>query len=86
VNPVALQLNVALTLRNLALLHLQAGNLSQAAEESQEAVSINRERWKGNAAAAGDDLAKCLVIASMAQKESTVKCQLMPEAATVAQS
>jgi hypothetical protein len=43
-NPAIYQPDVARTLINLALLNLQAGNISQAAEESQEAVSINRER------------------------------------------
>jgi tetratricopeptide (TPR) repeat protein len=84
-NPAAYQ-PVATTLNNLAVLHLQAGNLSQATEESQEAVSINRERWKENAVVAGDDLAKSLIIASVVQEELSVKCRLLREAASVAQS
>ena len=85
-NAAAHQPDVAETLNNLVILHLQAGNLSQANEESREAVSINRERWKANAAVSGDDLAKSLMVASMAQTESATKCQLVREAASVAQT
>jgi parvulin-like peptidyl-prolyl isomerase len=51
-----------------------------------EAVSINRERWKTNGAVAGDDLAKCLLVLSAAQKDSSTECQLLREAVSVAQS
>jgi len=72
-------------LNEIAVLHLRTGKLSQAVRESQEAVSINRERWKSNAVVAGDDFAESLMTASMAQKKSTTKCQMMGEAVAVAQ-
>ena len=85
-NPAAYEPDVAQTLNNLAFLHLQTGNLSRATEESREAVSINRERWKANATVAGDDLAKSLIVASLAQTDSSTKCKLVLEAASVAQT
>ena len=69
-----------------AAIILAPEELSQAAAESQEAVDINRELWKANAALAGDDLAKCLMILSMAQKDLSAGCHLVQEAAGVAQS
>ena len=77
---------MAQTLGYLAFLHFETENLPQAAKEIEEAVSINRERWKANSNVAADDLARSLIIASLVQQGSSAKCQLTREAASVAQN
>ena len=84
-NPAAYEPYVAVTLDNLATMYLQAANPAEADIENREAVSINRERWRRNPVASGDDLARSLIIASKVQSESIAKCQLVHEAARIAQ-
>ncbi len=82
-NPAAYQPNLATTLNNFALLHVETGNLMQAGRESEEAISINWERWKTNPTVAADGSARSLMIASFFQQQSSVKCQLQREAASI---
>ena len=76
---------VAGMLYMLALVHIAMKNLPQAKMEIEECVDINRKRSKANPEA-GDDLARSLIIATVTQQESTRKCELASEAASVAQS
>lgn len=76
---------VAGMLYMLALVHIAMKNLPQAKMEIEECVDINRKRSKANPEA-GDDLARSLIIATVTQQESTRKCELASEAASVAQN
>ena len=49
-------------------------------------MTVNRERWKANPDAVGDDLAWSLIIDTATQQDSSDRCKLAHEAVSVAQS
>jgi hypothetical protein len=70
----------------MAVLYIDTNNLTKAAKEVEEALNINRERWKANPALAADDLIRSLLISIQTHQESSTKCQLAKEAVSVAYS
>lgn len=72
------------TLNDLAIVHIETGNSRRALKEAEEAIGINRKRWKAKPLAAADDLARSLTIASRAHEEPSARCQFAREAASIA--
>ena len=87
-SPGAYQPYVAATLNNLAALALETNNLKRAQADVEEALDINRELWKMNPQARGDDLAKSLLIdaavLSRVEQPQVNLCSLVQEAKAVA--
>jgi hypothetical protein len=77
---------VADTLNNLATLHITFKDRSQGAKEVAEALAINRDRWQNNSVAAANDYARSLLISSLVDQKSSTRCQLLREAASIAQN
>jgi tetratricopeptide (TPR) repeat protein len=87
-NPAAYKPYVATALSNLAALHADVGSLGRAQTEIEEAVIIRREQWQANPEAAGNELAKSLIIQAhvltATHQPPSVICPVLREARTVA--
>ena len=88
-NPDVFQPDVAESLNDLALLHIDLRQAASAEREIEEAIAINRGFWLKNPAVFGDPLARNLIVyvkvLALGSPEQSKLCSLIRESASVAE-